>query len=243
MSSACISTRVLLLLAAAAVTVPEIAAQQQCTTTPLVCNTHVGGDLRNAFCHFSTGGIYASYSINAVAGETVDIFLTAYAFRPRIFLYNSSSPTAVAVDNPGSTITELIYNIPSNGTYYLTVTSEGYTSVTGSYIIDFYCLGGCVGPTIRMPAVAVPPNANFGDRVTLSVAADGTAPLAYTWYFSSDPLSGIGYAATITSPPLLATSTFGVRVSNPCGSAESIAHVTVAPAPQTNGRRRAVHHP
>jgi titin len=69
-------------------------------------------------------------------------------------------------------------------------------------------------------------------QATLSVTVTGSAPLTYQWYRgksgdTSNPISG-ATLSTYTTPALTATTTYWVRVSNPCGSVNSAgATVTV----------------
>ena len=63
-----------------------------------------------------------------------------------------------------------------------------------------------------------------GQTATLSVTATGTAPLSYQWYRgdagdTSTPVGGD--VSTFTTPPLISTASFWVRVTNACGTADS----------------------
>ena len=52
------------------------------------------------------------------------------------------------------------------------------------------------------------------------------APLAYQWYQGGPGDTSIpvgGDASTFTTPPLLALTSFWVRITNPCGHADSAA--------------------
>jgi uncharacterized protein YkwD len=75
-----------------------------------------------------------------------------------------------------------------------------------------------------------------GQSATLSVTANGSAPLSYQWYAgasgsTSSPIGG-ATSATLTTTPLASTTSFWVRVSNPFGSVDSAAAtVTVASNP------------
>jgi hypothetical protein len=93
------------------------------------------------------------------------------------------------------------------------------------------------------PAVTTQPasqEVKNNTAVTLSVEATGTAALQYQWYEgakgdTSNPLPG-ATSSTFISENLLDATSFWVRVSNACGTADSeAASITVA-----NGRRRAV---
>jgi uncharacterized protein YkwD len=75
-----------------------------------------------------------------------------------------------------------------------------------------------------------------GQTATLTVATDGTAPLAYQWFSgasgaTSSPVNG-ATSATFTTPALAETTTYWVRVSNTAGAADSsAAEIKVTPAP------------
>ncbi len=199
----------------------QLNGQQQCTNQGITCGAHLGGRMENAWCRFDTGGIFASYSFFGIAGQHIDAFMTSYAFRPRLYLYTSAGGYPVAADNPAITITELQYDIPNNATYYFAATSENASAVSGAYSIDFYCSGGCVGAFIRGSVAASSYLVQPGGRVTLTVSADGTPPLDYTWYDDFDPLSTIGSgSATFTTPPLNRSTRFRVHVTNACGAAD-----------------------
>ena len=82
-----------------------------------------------------------------------------------------------------------------------------------------------------------------GQSVSMSVELTGTKPFQYQWYEgeSKDVSRPVGSGrSSFSTPPLTATTSFWVRVSNTCGTADSTAAViTVIPQP----RRRAVGHP
>ena len=82
-----------------------------------------------------------------------------------------------------------------------------------------------VGPTITTP----PQNQtiNAGQTATLTVAASGTAPFTYQWYLGASgatttPIAG-ATADSYTTPALMATQSYWVRVANGAGSDDSIA--------------------
>jgi uncharacterized protein (TIGR03437 family) len=88
---------------------------------------------------------------------------------------------------------------------------------------------GCTAPYIS----AQPSNQTIsaGQQATLSVTAAGTTPLTYQWYQGArgDTSKPVGTnSSTFTTPPLAATTSFWVRLSNACDSADSnTATVTV----------------
>jgi hypothetical protein len=73
-----------------------------------------------------------------------------------------------------------------------------------------------------------------GTTAVLSVTATGTAPLSYQWYVGSsgtttNPIAG-ATAQNYTTPALMTTTTYWVRVSNAAGSANSMTvTITVMP--------------
>ena len=77
-----------------------------------------------------------------------------------------------------------------------------------------------------------------GQSTTLSVTAQGTT-LSYQWYMgfspnTSNPING-ATSSSYRTPALTQTTSYWVRVSNSCGSANSnTATITVSPAPPTN---------
>jgi hypothetical protein len=98
-----------------------------------------------------------------------------------------------------------------------------------------------VNTSCTPPAITAPPQSRTvesGQTATLSVTATGTTALTYQWYQGSagDTSAPVGAdASTFTTPPLIATTIFWVRVTNACGAADSAA------ATVTVGRRARRH--
>jgi hypothetical protein len=100
-------------------------------------------------------------------------------------------------------------------------------------------------PTCTPPAITSQPASttiNSGSSATLTVTASGTAPLSYQWFTgpsgtTTTPVSG-GTGPSITVSPTTTTS-YWVRVTNSCGSANSsAATVTVNTTTTTTGRAK-----
>ncbi len=103
-------------------------------------------------------------------------------------------------------------------TWKLTVSLAGaVTSVkTGTITVQ----GNCTPPSIAVQPVSQ--TISNGQSVTLSVVAQGSAPLSYQWYRgqSGDPNSVLIAGATnssFTTPALSSTTSYWGRVSNNCG--------------------------
>lgn len=97
--------------------------------------------------------------------------------------------------------------------------------------------GGSCTPVCAPPVITGQPQSQtttHGVSRTLSVTATGTAPFTYQWYTgntgnTSNPIPGAN-GATLTVTPT-ATTSYWVRVSNACGSADSsTATITVTTA-------------
>ncbi|HET8799335.1 MAG TPA: hypothetical protein VFO89_16725, partial [Thermoanaerobaculia bacterium] len=94
--------------------------------------------------------------------------------------------------------------------------------------------GGTCGPSCAPPSISNQPDSTTvtaGTSVTLAVTASGTAPLAYQWFIgttgnTANPVPDVtGPSLTVTPG---STTSYWVRVSNACGSFNSItATVTV----------------
>ncbi len=95
-----------------------------------------------------------------------------------------------------------------------------------------------IGAACTPAAISVQPadkSIQSGQTASLSVTAAGTGSLSYQWYQGASGTTGgsIGGATSsnYTTPALTATTTYWVRVSNSCGSADSrTTTVTVATA-------------
>ncbi len=81
-----------------------------------------------------------------------------------------------------------------------------------------------------------------GRTTLLSVKASGSGPFTYQWFTGSSglvnfPLAG-GTTANFTTSAINDTTSYWVRVTNPCGSVDSqTATITVPPAARWTGRR------
>jgi FG-GAP-like repeat/Ig-like domain CHU_C associated len=106
---------------------------------------------------------------------------------------------------------------------------------------------GTSPPSCTPPAVTSGPTSqtiNAGGSATLSVTFTGTAPVSFQWYIgtsgnTASPIAGETKSSITVSPA--ATTSYWVRLTNNCGSANSpTATVTVnpPPPPPSNPQRR-----
>jgi Dual-action HEIGH metallo-peptidase len=106
--------------------------------------------------------------------------------------------------------------------------------------------GGTCGPACTPVSITAHPTSRTipsGSSTTLTVSASGTGPLSYQWYrgtspSTANPISGATSSSLTVSPT--STTSYWVRVTNSCGTANSnTATVTVTtPPPPPAGRAR-----
>jgi hypothetical protein len=135
--------------------------------------------------------------------------------------------------NGDATLTLSTGDFTFPGTYFVTVTA---TSASGNQIGGgtFQFIVDCQPPFIL--GVNQPKGASVtnGQTASLSVIADGTGPLVYQWYqgypgVTTTPVAN-GNGASVTTPAVNGRTQFWVRVSNACGTVDSLpATVTTHP--------------
>ncbi|TCO54984.1 ExeM/NucH family extracellular endonuclease [Actinocrispum wychmicini] len=135
----------------------------------------------------------------------------------------TTTNTLVKVDDTAA------FNAPIAGTTTVLKTGATNTALRG------VAFAPATAPTA--PTITTQPQdstINSGGTATLTVAANGTAPLSYQWYAGGDTSNPVGTGDTFTTPALTATATYWVRVSNAAGHVDSrTATVTVTSAPNT----------
>ncbi len=146
---------------------------------------------------------------------------------------------------------DLKYATNASGSWEaFTLDSDGYTGLYTSIAIDSndkvhisyydetngdlkYATNACT-----VPMITTQPQSQTilsGQTQSISVSASGATPFTYQWYRgsggdTSNPLSG-ATSRDYTTPTLTQTTSYWVRVTNPCGSADSnTATVTVVSA-------------
>lgn len=152
---------------------------------------------------------------------------------------------------PGATVSAgTAFNVSdSGGVYSITGLSAGTYTVTpalAGYIFNPSSRSVTVGPNAtginftagQAPAFSVHPQSqsiSYGQTASLSVTATGTPTLHYTWYQGSSgdtgtPAPGGADSSAYTTPALMFTTSYWVRVTNGWGQADSAtATVTVNP--------------
>jgi hypothetical protein len=91
------------------------------------------------------------------------------------------------------------------------------------------------------PSVTVQPQSQlvaWGDAANLSVTATGAEPLTYQWYVgasgtTTNPVAG-ATGSSYTTPALVSTTSYWVRVSNAFGTADSTTATITVDSPSTS---------
>jgi hypothetical protein len=212
------------------------------TTPPLTSITSYWVRVSNA-CG-EADSVTATVSINIIApsitsqpqsqtvqsGQTATLYVSATGTAPLSYQWykGASGDTSTPVGTNASSFTTPA--LTATTSYWVRVSnSGGHTdSVTAT-----------VSVSVTSPSITSQPQSQSiqsGQTATLSVAATGTAPLSFQWYqgASGDTSTPVGTANTFTTPPLTATTSYWVRVSNSGGHADSAtATVSISPTSPT----------
>lgn len=159
------------------------------------------------------------------SGQTATLTVSATGSAPAYQWYigesgNTGSPISGATASSYTTSP-----LTSTTAYWVRISNScgSVNSATATVTVG----DGCVPPSIvtAPKSVSIAP----GATATLSVVASGTAPLLYQWYKGASgnttaPFAG-ATSSSFTTPPLAATTSIWVQVSNGCGHADTPAAV------------------
>ncbi|HEV8432965.1 MAG TPA: hypothetical protein VGR95_06085 [Thermoanaerobaculia bacterium] len=164
-----------------------------------------------------------SKTISAGTSTTLTVAATGTAPLSYQWYYGTSGNTGSPIQGATGT------SITVGGTYsYWVRVSNACGSVNSVTATVTVSSSSCTPPTITsQPQSKTIPQ---GTSTTLTVAATGTAPLSYQWYYGTSGNTGSPIqGATGTSITVGGTYSYWVRVSNACGSVDSVtATVTVS---------------
>ncbi|MDB6133943.1 MAG: hypothetical protein JWM59_2186 [Verrucomicrobiales bacterium] len=194
---------------------------------------------------FSGGSKAASFTINVTGGVSPPTI----AAQPGSISIAEGGTATLSVSSPGATAFQWYSGAsgdtsnPIGGAVGATFTTPAL-SVSTSFWVRTSNAGGAVNSSAALVTVINPPvisaqpesvSIHAGGSATLSVTATGSSP-AFQWYTGAagditNPVAG-AVAATFTTPPLAATASYWVRVTNSVGSVDSgTAVVTVIEPP------------
>lgn len=174
----------------------------------------------------------ASQSVQS--GQAVTLSVTAFGSAPLSYQWyvGSSGQTGAPISGANG-VTYTSPPLSSTTLYWVRVTNAqgSADSVTVTITVNVP-----PPPTGVAPSITSQPQSQTitsGQTASLSVAANGTAPLTYQWYIGASgstvlPVGG-ATGSSYTTPPLSTTTPYWVRVSNGFGSADSAtATITVS---------------
>jgi hypothetical protein len=173
--------------------------------------------------------VAGSSTVPATNGSLLNFIVqvTGAPSRPKSWKLTGALPAGLTHQNKIDSYTDSVTGFPTqNGSFPVTITAyekEGYTGGAVAEAFTITVTGGVSPPAITIqPAVSTTVNA--GSTAVLSVGASGTSP-AYQWYAgaagnTANPIAG-AVASTYTTPALLTTSSYWVRVTNPAGAVDS----------------------
>jgi hypothetical protein len=217
---------------------PAPTEPHNCFSLPLLCNQTAEWNLTNESCRWDDGsGVYNDFGIDAVAGDVLNVDMTASGFTPVFGIYTDDGSLLASSTLSGGHAKATFF-VPAAGVYHVLVTSNE-DRATGPFTVSVSCgLSGCLEPVIlQQPAstVVVP----FGQRATLTASANASVGgLQYEWFDARDIPTSAGTGATFQTPPVTAKQTYYYVAKTRCGQTSSRL-ITVTPS---SGRRRSVTH-
>jgi hypothetical protein len=165
-------------------------------------------------------------SRNVTAGQSVTLTVSANGTAPLSYQWFAGS-TPVGTNSSALNTGALTQTT----TYTVAVTNACGTATSSAATIN-------VTPSCMPPSIVTAPSSQTldeGASATLTVVANGTAPLTYQWYESNTPVGT--NSSTFNTGALAHTTHYHVVVTNACGSVQSeTASVTVRPNPSQGCR-------
>jgi hypothetical protein len=150
------------------------------------------------------------------SGQTASLGVTAIGTGLTFQWFTGSPPNGALI--PGATSATVPVAPTATTTYFARVTGQcGSPSQIDSNPVTVTVTAACADPTITTQPASE--TIVGGNKATLSVAADGTAPLHYQWFegASGDTSKPVGTDATsFTTPPLSKKAQYWVQVRGNC---------------------------
>ncbi|MBI2841127.1 MAG: M6 family metalloprotease domain-containing protein [Acidobacteria bacterium] len=169
-------------------------------------------------------------SQSVTSGQAVTLAVAATGTAPLSYQWyqGSSGDTAVPVGTDSNAYTTPPLVAPAN--YWVRITNACGATNSDTALITI--TSGCVGAGIDLSPVSQ--TIASGQSTMLTVLANGSAPVHYQWYqgSSGDTSAAVGSDSdSFLTPALSSTTSYWVRVSNSCGTADSdAALITVTSA-------------
>jgi len=148
-----------------------------------------------------------------VAGTTITLSVTAQGSLPMTYCWQRDG-----VDLPGATDSCLTFPNaqPADSGHY----QAWISNAVGSICSRIAALSVLAPPLITVQPYGL--SVNLGATVTLSVAASGSTPMQFQWYFNGEPLPGATNSSlTLSGVDPSQSGTYEAMASNPAGVAAS----------------------
>ncbi len=179
-----------------------------------------------------------SFSTFVPTTTTSDVTLTATTDADDLLA--TITPSVIKSGDTGNaTVTIQTTATTRAGEHIVTLTADdGTVSSSASIHVTVSCDPPFILGLDQPKSATVSP----GRQTLLSVKASGSGPFTYQWFTGSSglvnfPLAG-GTTPNFTTAAINDTTSYWVRVTNPCGSVDSqTATITVPPAARWTGRR------
>jgi hypothetical protein len=180
--------------------------------------TTVAGNYQLGWGYSGDGGTATNAELSTVAGVAVDAF-------GNLFIADEWNQRIREVVFPGPALA--LSNVSgANAGDYDVVVSSPYGSVTSSVVSLVVPLPPTINTQPLSQAVLL------GSNAKLSVAASGTAPLEYQWYFDGAPLNDQTNTLALIAVASTNAGSYSVVIQNPYASITSaVAVVSVGLAP------------
>ena len=174
-------------------------------------------------------------SLNVVAGEPflAKFQVTGSPGKPESWRVTGTLPSGLSMTTANSFVNSITGTTTQVGNFPVTVQAWEKSGFTGGKVekpVTIRVTAPAVAAIITSPS---PVTINRGQTTTLTVVAAGEAPLTYQWYqgLTGDDSTPVGTnAASFTTPSLLETTSYWVKVTNagnPGGANSTTATVTV----------------
>lgn len=199
------------------------AGYEDCDPQPASCGQSWSWTTTPRSCSFSNNGsAYDQFEIYLDQGDTVRLLLLSHDVDPAVALYHQNGHDAVAVAfGEIDAFLELNYKVPSSGIYTIAAYDSNFSAYT-QFDLDIYCNATCTPPAIASQPAS---QTLQGGPLALSVTTLGNAPFTYQWYegATSDTHHPVSTDVSLQLASVPASTSYWVRVTNACGSADSSA--------------------
>jgi hypothetical protein len=147
------------------------------------------------------------------AGASVTLSVAAAGSTPVAYRWQCNGVDVPAATNTSLTLVDA--QLANSGSYQAWVSNAAGTIYSRPAVLS----------VLAPPVITAQPfglSANLGSTVTLRVAAMGSTPMLYQWYFNGEPLSGAtNTSVTLSGVDSTQAGTYVAVVSNPAGVVSS----------------------